>query len=168
MKASRREQLRPKQFHKFLSLSENKILNGKELYVTLEDKAYCISSTSNVLSNLPLTTLSSQKEEADTKMFRCAQFEFHRGFERVNIITIDTDVAIIAIYFQSILDGKIYLEFGTSTRMQLFDISSQLTTKYKKLYLEYTPSPQAVIRQAVLRVNVKLKFSRLFNQMIIS
>lgn len=55
-------------------------------------------------------------------MFLSAQFAFHLGFEQVNIITIDTDIAILAIYFQSILDGKIYLEFGTSTRIQLFDI----------------------------------------------
>ena len=68
--------------------------------------------------------LSSQQEESDTKMFLAARYAFELGFERVNIISIDTDVAVLAVYYQSILDGKIFLEYGTATNVQKFDISS--------------------------------------------
>ena len=68
MKISRRDRKRPQQFDKFLRLSESKtdlvrflindwstntihakILEDKELYVTVEDKAFCISSNGNRL-----------------------------------------------------------------------------------------------------------------------
>ena len=68
MKVSRRDQKQPQQFDSFLRLSQNKtglvrflindqsantihakILEDKELYVTVEDKAFCISSNGNRL-----------------------------------------------------------------------------------------------------------------------
>ena len=67
--------------------------------------------------------ISSEQEEADTKVFLCAQFAFDIGFERVNIVTVDTDVAILGMYFQSKLNGKIYLQYGTSSATTLYDLS---------------------------------------------
>ena len=46
-------------------------------------------------------------------MFLAARFAFKLGFIKVNIITIDTDVAVLAICYQLILDGSIYLEYET-------------------------------------------------------
>ena len=142
MKASRRDQQRPKQFRNFWRLSQNKtdlvrfliqdwstnakhcdVLDGKELYVTLEDEAHRISSNRGQLSKTYVEALSSQQEEADTKMFLAAQLAYDLGFAKVNIITIDTDVAILAIYYQSILNGTIFLEYGTSTKVQIYDMS---------------------------------------------
>ena len=95
MESSRRDQPRPKQFDKFLRLSQNKIdllsflikdwssntdhcqvLDGKELYITFKDKAFCINAHHNQLSKIDVDGLSSQQEEADTKMFLAAQFAF--------------------------------------------------------------------------------------------
>ena len=90
-----------------------KILEDKELYVTVEDKAFCISSNGNKLSMVLCSMLSSEQEEADTKVCLCAQFAFDTGFERFNIVTVDTD--ILEMYFQSMLNGKIYLQYGTSS-----------------------------------------------------
>ena len=64
---------------------------------------------------LSISILTGQQEEADTKMFLAAQFAFELGFERVNVITIDTDVVVLAIYFQELLNETIYLQYGTST-----------------------------------------------------
>ena len=131
LKVSRRDQKLPELFDKFLRLSENKtdlmkflidwstntihakILEDKELYVTVEDKAFCISSNGNKLSMVLCSMLSSEQEEADTKVCLCAQFAFDTGFERFNIVTVDTD--ILEMYFQSMLNGKIYLQYGTSS-----------------------------------------------------
>ena len=92
-----------------------KILEDKDLYGTVEDKVFCISSNGNKLSMVLCNRLSSEQEEADTKVVLCAQFVFDIGFERVNIVTVDTDVAILGMYFQSMLNGKIYLQYGTSS-----------------------------------------------------
>ena len=86
-----------------------KILEDKELYVTIEDKVFCKSYNGNKLSMVLCNRISSEQEEADTKVFLCAQFAFDIGFERVNIVTVDTDVAILGMYFQFMLNGKIYL-----------------------------------------------------------
>ena len=59
-------------------------------------------------------------------MFLCAKFVFDIGFERANIATVDKDVAILGIYFQSMLNGKIYLQYGTSSAMTLYDLPKNL------------------------------------------
>ena len=100
-----------------------KILEDKELYITVEDKSFCISFNGNKLSMVLCNRISSEQEEADTKVFLCAQFDFDIGFERVNIVTVDTDVAILAMYFQSMFSAKIYLQYGTSSATTLYDLS---------------------------------------------
>ena len=40
-----------------------------------------------------------------TQVFLCAKFTFDIELERVNIATVDTDVAILGVYFQSMLHG---------------------------------------------------------------
>ena len=95
MKASRRDQRVPKQFNKVLRLSQNKIdlvkfliedfssnekycrlFEGNERNVTLEDRAFKISSHRGQLSKAYVEELSSHQEEADTKMFMAAHFVF--------------------------------------------------------------------------------------------
>ena len=111
MTVSRRNQVKPKQFQKFLRLPENKtdlvkflinewssnirhsdVLEGKEVYITIQEQTFCISCSNNSISKVPVRALSSQQEEADTKIFLCAQFAFQLGSEQVNVATIDTDV----------------------------------------------------------------------------
>ena len=118
MKASRRDQRVPKQFNKFLRLFQNKmdlakflnedwstnlkqcrLLERNELYVKVEARAFKISSHSGKLSKTYVEELSRHQEEADRKMFLAARFLFELGFVKVNIITIDTDVAV---YYQFI------------------------------------------------------------------
>ena len=70
--------------------------------------------------------LSSEQEEADTKVFLCAQFAFDIGFERAKLVTADTDVAILGMYFQFMLNVKIYLHYGASSAMTLYDLSENL------------------------------------------
>ena len=45
------------------------------------------------------------------------------GLERVNVVTIDTDVVVPTIYFQSQLTGKIYMKYGTDPNLAYYDIS---------------------------------------------
>ena len=130
--ASRRDQTKPKQFDKILRLAINKLdlikflikewsshtaycqlPDNKELYVTCEEKAFCITSTQGKLSKL-----SSQQEEADTKMFLSAAYAVHLGFDTVRIVTVDTDVAILTLYYQTRLDLSIYLEIGTGSKVK--------------------------------------------------
>ena len=138
-----REQPVPKQFGKFLRDAENKIalihffikdwstnlahhdlLEDKKLYVTIEDKAYCITSKDSNVSINAVPELSSKQEEADTKIFLCAKFATTFGFQAIKIITVDSDVAILAIYFQPQISARIFLQMGTGRREKTYLINS--------------------------------------------
>ena len=142
MTISRRNKVKPKQFQKFPRLPENKIdlvkflindwssnirhsgvLEGKEVYITVQDQAFCIPCSNNSISKVSVRALSSQQEEVGTKIFLCAQLAFQLGFERVNVVTTDTDVVELAVYFQWQLTGKIYMEYGTAPNLAYYDNS---------------------------------------------
>ena len=55
-------------------------------------------------------------------MSLCSQLTLNIGFEKVNIVIVDTDVTILGIYFQSMLNSKIYLQYGTSSAAKLYDL----------------------------------------------
>ena len=44
--------------------------------------------------------LESKQEEADTKVFLCSKFANEMGFGSIRIITVDSDVAILSLYYQ--------------------------------------------------------------------
>ena len=96
MKVSIRDHKRLQQFDKFSRFSENKtdlvrflindwstnnlpakLLENKELYVTVQETAFCISSKSNKLSMGLCNRLSSEQEEADTSVFMCKIHFWH-------------------------------------------------------------------------------------------
>ena len=54
----------------------------------------------------------------------CAQFASTLGFQSVKIITVDSDVAILALYFASKIKTHIYLEMGTRAKVVVYDITS--------------------------------------------
>ena len=100
-------------------------LKGKDMKMTILDQAYCISSNQGTLSCRDVPELSSSQEEADRKMFICGQFTASLGFPSVEIITADSNVAILSLYFQPFLaDFNIYLQIGSGTKVELFDITS--------------------------------------------
>ena len=139
----RRQQVIPKQWEKFLPNSENKLdlidllwhdwstnlkhshqLDGKELHMTIRDEAHCISSVHGLITCNQVQELSSKQEEADTKIFLCAKFAASLGFESASIINVDSDVAILSIYYQHRLDVKLFLRIGTGSKEKIFDIQT--------------------------------------------
>ena len=125
-------------------------LDNKELYITIEENAYCITSNRGVLRISEVSDLQSHQEEADTKMFLCASYASILGFERVKIITVDTDVAILALYFQSKLDISIYMEIGTGSKVHYLILRQiQSMMKLKMCCLLFMPF-RVAIQQAPL------------------
>ena len=139
----RRDQAVLKQFSKLLRNSENKLellefllkdwstneshcdqLDGKELYFTIRDQAVCLSSNQGRLSCINMPELASRQEEADTKIFLCTAFASSLGFHADNIITVDSDVAILSLYFQSHPDICIYLQMGIGLREKIYEVFS--------------------------------------------
>jgi len=71
----------------------------------------------HVVSNL-MTSLDQMDpcnhEEADTRMFVHIKDGYRRGYQKMMIVTVDTDVVIIALYhFFSLNIEELWIEFGT-------------------------------------------------------
>ena len=143
IKVTRRDQARPTQLRKFFSNADNKldlikflledwqtnpefipVLQGKQLFVTLKDQAYRITTSNNSLMIIDIPELQSQQEEADTKIFLCCFYASNIGFNTVHIITVDTDVLVLALYYQRKLDLAIIVEMGSGANIIIYDVSS--------------------------------------------
>ena len=107
----------------FLSFS------GKTVYITAGTKAFRIKSNGIDLTCVPELALHSNQEEADTKAFLCASFASDLGFEKVRIVTVDSDMGILALYHQQQIQAKLLLEIGTGSNLKILDISSHTFSK---------------------------------------
>ena len=104
--------------------SSRVLLSNRELYVTYEAEAFCIRTIGMQVQKVVVPELLSEPEEADTKMFLCAQFASTLDFQSVKIITVDSDLAILALYFASKIKTHIHLEMGTGAKGVVYDIRS--------------------------------------------
>ena len=75
------------------------------------------------------TNLSSNQEEANTKVFLCAKYAESFGFQSVAIVTVDADIAVYSIYFQQFLEVQLFVKIGNGKDkrlLQIANISSEL------------------------------------------
>lgn len=140
---NRRDQKQPKQLKKYLSDGCNKIdlvkfflndwsdpegfkamIGDRVIVLTLEGTAYRLQVISNRVSSTPEKTLSSNQEEADTKMFLCCQHAVHQFFsENVCISTVDSDVGVLAIYYKDRIRCNLFVEIGSRSKRRILSIS---------------------------------------------
>ena len=116
--AARRNQPSLKQMKKFLSNRKKQtdlvwflmkdwsqedhhkaLLLNKELFIIVKDQAFVIRVQEDELKCVPINELCSSQEEADTKMFLAANYVALTGQRKAFIITVDSDVAILACYY---------------------------------------------------------------------
>ena len=73
---------------------------------------------------MPLTNLQPCfKEEADDRIFLHVNDMVKSGHERVTVITVDTDVVVIALYaFWDLQIKELYIEFGVGKSKQWIPI----------------------------------------------
>ena len=69
-------------------------------------------------------SVESNQEEADTKVFLCASFAAELGYQKVRIVTVDSDIGILALYYQQKIDVDLLLEIGTGANLKIIDIST--------------------------------------------
>jgi len=109
----------PKDFQKFLREDDNKSELFQMLtdsFVTIQDFVVVSTKLEHVLSNglQDLQELDpSNHEEADTRIFVHLKDGCFRGYRKLMIITVDTDVVVIALYhFFSFNIDELWIEFG--------------------------------------------------------
>ena len=135
------EQKVPKQWKKFLSTGENKEeimrflfehwktvdvknFGHKESYLTHESDCHRFSSGEDVLLVSQVFELTSNHEEADTRMLLHAYHVAQTGFENVIIRSPDTDVFVIALYASLSMINHIIFLTGTGNNRRMFSMTS--------------------------------------------
>ena len=77
----------------------------------MKTKGYCIKGKRGSVTISHVPELSIVQEEADTKMFLCASYAVTLGIDEVNIVTVDSDVAVLSLYYQHEISTRILLEY---------------------------------------------------------
>ena len=143
LKPTRRDQKTPSQFKKFLANSQNKLdlvrfliedwstnpchidaIGIREIYATIEEEAFLIKLYNGVPGKERVAALESSQEEADTKVFLCAQFATTLGINSITIITVDSDIGILALFYSLYLPSQIVLQLGSASTIRYLDISA--------------------------------------------
>ena len=135
----------PLQWRRFLTVDENKasllaflaqewtrdkyakLLETKTLFVTTNDKCQELTSNGSSVFCHNVPSLTSNHEEADTRMF---QHCLHAAQDKHKVVIIkssDTDVEILACHFQSRIPAKILLLTGTANHARLLNIPAMMT-----------------------------------------
>ena len=70
------------------------------------------------------TNLSSNQEEAETKVFSCAKHADCFGFQSVVIVTVDINIAVYSIYFQQFLEVELFGKIGNGKDKRLLKIAN--------------------------------------------
>ena len=68
--------------------------------------------------------ISSNQEEADTKVFLAAKVAQDLGCSDVGIFTVDSDVAILACYYSQLLTCRLVLQIGSGANLRILDIGN--------------------------------------------
>ena len=71
-----------------------------------------------------LPELSSNQEEADTKVFLAAKFAQDLGCRDVGIFTVDSDVAILVCYYSELLNCRSFLQIVSGSNLRIMDIGN--------------------------------------------
>ena len=70
----------------------------------------------------PVHQLSSNHEEADTKVFLAGKFPPEIGCRDAVIFTVDSDVTIITCYFSQMFEVSLLVQIGSGNDYQVIDV----------------------------------------------
>ena len=129
----------PKQWNRFLADGRNKvrlveflfktwsqeefaeILGDRSLFMAHGSTCHRMKYTDNHLEVAHVADLESSQEEADTRMFLHAKHAIGAGADSILIHSPDTDVVVLAVYFQSQMGVPLWVKTGTRKKPRFFD-----------------------------------------------
>ena len=121
----------PREWKKFLSVGENKgqlshflakewrnerysrKLYGKSLFVSHGSEYHRICHSAFLIESKLVDCLCAVQEEPDTRMFLYVNHISDNGFSKLIVKSADTDVEMLAVYFQNFIAAHCYILRGT-------------------------------------------------------
>ena len=127
--------------------SENAIYAEKikehTLFVTHGDNCTKLSASDGTITACTVLELCSNQEEADTRMLLHANHASQNGHQHIAIRSSDTDVEVLACYYQAVIAADITLISGTKSRSRIVSIR-QVCEKLGREICEVLPSLHAI------------------------
>ena len=100
------------------------MFGNKEVYLAHGRECHLFCSIGNAVDVVPVLQLTSDHEEADTRMLLHTYHAAQNGFENIVIRTPDTDVFVIAIYASLSFASNIIFLTGTGNNRRMISINS--------------------------------------------
>ena len=156
------QQLCPRQWRKFLANGKNKTnllsfllrewsenavyaqkIKDRTFFVTHGDNCTKLVAPNGSTTASDVPELCTNQEEADTKMFLHAEHASQNGHLRIAITSSDTDVEVLACYYQAVISADIILISGTSRRSRIVSIR-RVCERLGREICEILPSLHAI------------------------
>ena len=142
MTAYRRDQKIPKQIKKYLSVGANKkelieflfnvwstdirhikSLSNRCIYFSRNDAGYKLYVHQEVVVCQTMDQLRSNQEEAETKVFLAANIAVDVGCTDAVIVTVDSDIGILACYAIK-LEIHLMVRIGNGSQIRIIDVGN--------------------------------------------
>ena len=120
---------------------------AKKLLVQCKEKAQQLNLTEtdlvldHAISWIQKSQLSSNQEEADTKVFLATQFSENVGCSDITIFTADSDIATLATCYVRKINFRLMFHSGVGSNVRILDME---TSKWSHGVLESLPVLHAV------------------------
>ena len=120
---------------------------AKKLLVQCKEKAQQLNLTEtdlvldHAISWIQKSQLSSNQEEADTKVFLATQFSENVGCSDITIFTVDSDIATLATSYVRKINFRLMFHSGVGSNVRILDMG---TSKWSHGVLESLPVLHAV------------------------
>ena len=97
-----------------------------DVYVTVHSECYRLHVDQGKLQSTPIPELRCSQEEADTRMFLHAKHAAEHGYRDIIIRSSDTDVEVLALYYQQKIDGRLLVVRGLRSKntLRVIDVKS--------------------------------------------
>jgi len=127
--------------------SENAVyadkIKDRTCYVSHGDNCTKLVSSNGTTTASDVSELWTNQEEADTRMFLHAEHASQNGHQCIAIKSSDTDVEVLACYYQAVISADIILISGTSRRSRIVSIR-RVCEKLGQEICEILPSLHAI------------------------
>ena len=114
---------------------------NQTIYFTTRKDAFKLNVIGEDTQGQPVTELSSNQEEADTKVFLTVKLAQEIGYTDAVIYTVDSDVVILAIYYSRRLVVNLFVQLGTGSNVRIVDEGN---TDWQSELVKALPSLHAI------------------------
>ena len=102
----------------------HQLISTKTIYFTTRKDVFKLNVIGVDTQCQPVIELSSNQEEADTKVFLAVKLAQEIGCTDAVIYTADSDVAILAMYYSRRLSINLFVQLGTGSNVRIVDVGN--------------------------------------------